>query len=53
MTLLIAFPLQVIILYLILYCLFSLAYCCITYPLSSSHILSHHIHLTPRLNLFS
>jgi hypothetical protein len=40
MTLLIAFPLWVIILYLILYSLFSLAYCHITYPLSSSHILS-------------
>jgi hypothetical protein len=40
MTLLIAFPLQVIILYLILYGLFLLTYCRITYPLSSSHILS-------------
>jgi hypothetical protein len=46
MTLLIAFPLQVIIPYLILYHLFSLTYCCITYPLSSSHILSPHVHLT-------
>jgi hypothetical protein len=36
MTLLIASPLQVIIPYLILYCLFSLTYCRITYPLSSS-----------------
>jgi hypothetical protein len=43
MTLLIAFPLQVIILYLILYGLFLLAYCRITYPLSSSHILSPHV----------
>jgi hypothetical protein len=38
MTLLIALPLQVIILYLILYCLFPLGYYRITYPLSSSHI---------------
>jgi hypothetical protein len=53
MTLLIAFPLQVIILYLILYRLFSLAYCRITYPLSSSHIPSHHVCLTRRLNPFS
>jgi hypothetical protein len=53
MTLLIAFPLQVIILYLILYGLFSLAYCCITYPLSSSHIPSPRVRLTHRLNPFS
>jgi hypothetical protein len=50
MTLLIAFPLQVIILYLILYGLFSLAYCRINYPLSSSHILSLRICLTRCLN---
>jgi hypothetical protein len=53
MTLLIAFPLQVIILYLILYSLFSLAYCHIIYPLSSSHILSPRVHLTCHLNPFS
>jgi hypothetical protein len=53
MTLLTAFPLQVIILYLILYGLFSLAYCHITYPLSSSHIPSPRVHLTHRLNPFS
>jgi hypothetical protein len=53
MTLLIAFPLQVIILYLILYCLFLLAYCCITYLLPSSHILSPCVHLTCHLNPFS
>jgi hypothetical protein len=38
---------------LISYSLFSLAYCCITYPLSSSHILSPHICLTHCLNSFS
>jgi hypothetical protein len=38
MTLLTTFPLQVIILYLILYGLFLFAYYRITYPLSSSHI---------------
>jgi hypothetical protein len=53
MTLLIAFPLQVIVSYLILYCLFSLAYCRITYPLSSNHIPSPRICLTHRLNPFS
>jgi hypothetical protein len=53
MTLLIAFPLQVIILYLILYGLFSLAYCRIIYLLSSSHIPSPRVHLTHRLNHFS
>jgi hypothetical protein len=53
MTLLTAFLLQVIILYLILYCLFSLAYCRITYPLPSSHILSPRVHLTRHLNPFS
>jgi hypothetical protein len=52
-TLLIAFPLQVIIPYLILYHLLSLTYCCITYPLSSSHILSPHVYLTCRLDPFS
>jgi hypothetical protein len=53
MTSLIAFPLQVIIPYLILYCLLLLTYCHITYPLSSSHILSPRVHLTRRLNPFS
>jgi hypothetical protein len=53
MTLLTAFPLQVIILYLFLYRLFSLAYCHITYLLSRSHIPSHRVHLTHFLNLFS
>jgi hypothetical protein len=45
MTLLTAFPLKVIILYLFLYHLFSLAYCRITYPLSSSHISRFFPHL--------
>jgi hypothetical protein len=53
MTLLTAFPLQVIILYLILYRLFSLAYYRITYPLPCSHILSPRVRLTHRLNPFS
>jgi hypothetical protein len=53
MTLLTAFPLQVIILYLILYGLFSLAYCCITYLLSRSYIPSPRVHLTCCLNPFS
>jgi hypothetical protein len=53
MTLLIAFPLQVIILYVILYGLFSLAYCRITYPLSSSHIPSPRVRLTRHLDPFS
>jgi hypothetical protein len=53
MTLLVAFPLQVIIPYLILYRLSLLTYHCITYPLSSSHIPSFHIHLTCHLNPFS
>jgi hypothetical protein len=53
MTLLTAFPLQVIILYLILYSLFSLAYCRITYLLSSSHIPSPRVHPTRHLNPFS
>jgi hypothetical protein len=52
MTLLTAFPVQVI-LYLILYRLLLLAYCRITYPLSSSHIPSPRIRLTHRLNPFS
>jgi hypothetical protein len=47
MTLLIAFPLQVIIPYLILYRLLLLTYCRITYPLSSSHIPSPHVRQTP------
>jgi hypothetical protein len=46
----IAFPLQVIILYPNLYCLFSLAYYRITYPLPCSHIPSHRIRLTHCLN---
>jgi hypothetical protein len=37
----------------ILFCLFLLAYCHITYPLSSSHIPSPRVHLTHRLNPFS
>jgi hypothetical protein len=53
MTLLTAFPLQVIILYLMLYGLFSLAYCRIIHPLSSSHIPSPRVRLTCRLNPFS
>jgi hypothetical protein len=53
MTLLTAFPLQVIIPYLVLYRLLSLTYCRITYLLSSSHILSPRICLTHRLNPFS
>jgi hypothetical protein len=51
--LLIAFPLQVIIPYFILYCLLLLAYCRITYPLSSSHIPSPRVRLTHRLNPLS
>jgi hypothetical protein len=53
MTLLIAFPLQVIIPYLILYHLFLLTYCRITYLLSSSYIPSPHVCPTRRLNPFS
>jgi hypothetical protein len=53
MILLIAFPLQVIISYLILYHLLLLPHCCITYPLPSSHIPSPHIRLTHRLHPFS
>jgi hypothetical protein len=53
MTLLTAFPLQVIIPYLFLYRLVLLAYCWITYPLPRSHIPSHRVHLTHRLNPFS
>jgi hypothetical protein len=53
MTLLTTFPLQVIIPYLILYGLFLLAYCRIIYLLSSSHIPSHRVRLTHRLNPFS
>jgi hypothetical protein len=51
MTLLIAFPLQVIVSYFILHCLVLLPYCFITYLLPSSHILSpcicHTCHLHP------
>jgi hypothetical protein len=53
MTLLIAFPLQVIILYPILYGLFLLAYCRITYLLPGSHIPSHRVHPTHCLNPFT
>jgi hypothetical protein len=53
MNLLTTFPLQVIILYLILYGLFSLAYYRITYLLSSSHIPSPRVRLTCHLNPFS
>jgi hypothetical protein len=53
MTLLTAFPLQVIIPYLILYRLLSLNYCRITYPLSSSHIPSPRVRPTRHLNPFS
>jgi hypothetical protein len=53
MTLLIVFPLQVIVSYLILYCLLLLTYCHITYPLSSSHIPSPRICPTCHLNPFS
>jgi hypothetical protein len=53
MTLLTTFPSQVIILYLNFYRLFSLAYYHITYLLPCSHIPSHCIHLTHRLNPFS
>jgi hypothetical protein len=52
MTLLTTFLLQVIILYLILYGLFLLAYCRIIYLLSSSHILSPRVRLTRCLNPF-
>jgi hypothetical protein len=50
MTLLVAFPLQVIILYLNFYHLFLLAYYRITYLLPCSHIPSHRVCLTRRLN---
>jgi hypothetical protein len=53
MTLLIAFPLQVIVSYLILYRLLSLTYCHITYPLPSSHIPSSRVHPTHCLNPLS
>jgi hypothetical protein len=53
MTLLTAFPWQVIIPYLILYHLFPLAYYRITYLLPCSHILSPRICLTRHLNPFS
>jgi hypothetical protein len=53
MTLLIAFPLQVIISYLILYRLLLLPHCHITYLLPSSHIPSPRIHPTHCLNPLS
>jgi hypothetical protein len=53
MTLLIVFPLQVIISYLILYCLLSLPHCHITYLLPSSHIPSPCVCPTRHLNPFS
>jgi hypothetical protein len=49
MTLLIAFPLQVIVSYFILHHLLLLTYHLITYLLPSSHILSSHINPTHRL----
>jgi hypothetical protein len=53
MTLLTAFPLQVIILHLKFYRLFSLAYYRMAYPLPCNHIPSPCICLTHRLNLSS
>jgi hypothetical protein len=53
MTLLTAFPLQVIILYLFLYRLFPFAYYHITYLLPCSHIPSPRVRLTHHLNPFS
>jgi hypothetical protein len=50
MTLLIAFLLQVIVLYFILHCFSSLTYCLITYPFPSSHIPSPRIRHTCRLH---
>jgi hypothetical protein len=50
MTLLIAFPLQVIVSYFILHCLLSLSHHFMTYLLPSSHIPSPRIHLTHYLN---
>jgi hypothetical protein len=53
MTLLIAFPLQVIVSYFILHHLLSLPYHFITYSLHSSHIPSLHICYTCRLHFLS
>jgi hypothetical protein len=53
MTLLIAFPLQVIVSYFILHCLLLLPYHFITYLLPSSHIPSPRIHHTHHLNPLS
>jgi hypothetical protein len=53
MTLLIAFPLQVIVSCFILHCLLLLTYHRITYLLPSSHILSPHVHHTCHLHPFS
>jgi hypothetical protein len=50
MTLLIVFPLQVIVSYFILHCFSSLTYHLMTYLLPHSHIPSPHIHYTHRLN---
>jgi hypothetical protein len=50
MTLLIAFPLQVIVSYFILHHFSSLTYHLITYLLPSSHILSHRVHHTHYLH---
>jgi hypothetical protein len=53
MTLLIAFPLQVIVSYFILHHLLSLPHRSITYLLPSSHIPSPRIHHTCHLNPLS
>jgi hypothetical protein len=53
MTLLIAFPLQVIVSYFILHCSILLPYHFITYLLPSSHIPSPRIHHTHRLHPLS
>jgi hypothetical protein len=53
MTLLIVFPMQVIVSYFILHHLLSLTYHHITYPLPSSHIPSSCVHLTRHLNPLS
>jgi hypothetical protein len=53
MTLLIAFPLQVIVSYFILYHLLSLLYRRTTYLLPSSHILSPRVCHTRRLHPLS
>jgi hypothetical protein len=49
MTLLIAFPLQVIVSYLILYRLLSLPHCCITYPLYPELSCSSYLSFKPPL----